>query len=345
MTRIRPRIASAGRREPTHSAKVERMVRAPAPLPRILGDAFSVARAREAGVTGGRLRSRDLDAPFWGVRIVRAPDAAGVDTTGLIDDGARRHRAAMIAYAQRMPEHFFFIGLSALVGWCDLLPAAAPCLEVGTLLPHRAPRGAGIRGRQFADHLVTVRNHEGLRLTSPASTWIVLARTLPLRDLVAVGCLLVTAPRGPGGVRLGPSLTTLDALRAATAVAPRTGVAAARRGLELIRPGARSRPEVHLWLALVDAGLPEPDYDVDVRDASGRLIGTFDLGLPGRRVLVEYQGDYHRLTPEAWARDIAKRQRAREEGYTVVEVTRREMYPDTAPAVARIARALVLPQG
>ena len=106
------------------------------------------------------------------------------------------------------------------------------------------------------------------------------------------------------------------------------------------RPGARSRTEVHLWLALVEASLPEPEFDVPVYDSAGSLIGIFDLGFPGRAVLVEYQGDYHRLSPDAWARDIAKRQRAREAGFTVVEITRRELYPDPALAVARVARAL-----
>ncbi|WP_336630713.1 MULTISPECIES: hypothetical protein [unclassified Microbacterium] len=318
------------------------MTRRPAPLPGKLGAAFSVGAALDAGATERRLRASDLGAPFWGVRSRASVAEEAAEHDGLQDRDALAHRALVDAYAERMPEHRFFTGLSALVVWCGMLPVPAHRVEVGTLLPHRAPRGAGVRGRQFAPHLVSVRAHDGVRVSSPASTWVVLAPVLPFRDLVAVGALLVTPPRGPGGRPAGPPLATVEELRAST-VAPRTGVAAARRAVELVRPGARSRTEVHLWLALVRAGLPEPVFDLPVRDAAGHLIGIFDLAFPERRVLAEYQGDYHRLSPDAWARDIAKRQRAREAGYTVVEITRRELYPDASLAVARVRAALRTP--
>ncbi|MGB4777169.1 hypothetical protein [Microbacterium sp.] len=313
------------------------MPRPLSPLPPELGRAYSVHRARLLGVTPRRLRGNDLDSPYWGVRT--APFASP-DEDGLADRAALEHLHRMRAYAERMPETRFFIGLSALVVWCGLLPVAAPRLEVGVFAPYRAPHAQGVRGRQLTPGLVTVREHGGLRLSSPASTWVLLAASLPRRDLVTFGALLITPPIGPGGRVTGPALTSLTMLRAAIDAGPRRGVVAARRALELIRPGARSRTEVHLWLALVDEGLPEAQFNVAVYDEAG-LIGVFDLAFVHLRVLVEFHGDYHRLSPAAWAADIAKRQRAREADWTVVEVTRRELYPDTAPAVARVGRALV----
>ena len=107
-----------------------------------------------------------------------------------------------------------------------------------------------------------------------------------------------------------------------------------------MREGARSRPEAHLFLALVAAGLPEPRYDHEVFDHDGRLIGVFDLAFGRERVLVEYQGDYHRLSSAAWAADVRKRARAREAGGVVIDVMRADLYPDPGPAVARVAAAL-----
>ena len=177
-------------------------------------------------------------------------------------------------------------------------------------------------------------------MSSAASTWAGLGRVLPWRDLVAVGSILTTRPRGPGGHYTGAAPTTLASLQAAVDAGPRTGVAHLREALPFVRAGARSRPEVHLFLALVMAGLPEPAYDVPVYDRRGELIGIFDLGFATERVLVEFQGDYHRKSRAAWAADIRKRERAREEGWTTLEIVRGDVYPDSAPAVARVERAL-----
>lgn len=252
-----------------------------------------------------------------------------------------RHRIE--AYAKRIAPTRFFTGLSALVIWCDMLPVRPyPPVDVGVLAPERTPRARGIRGHQLGRHLATVTERDGLPVTSPASTWATLARVLPWRDLVAVGSLMITPPRGRGGLITGAPLTTLDSLCAATAAGPRTGVAALRTALPYVRVGARSRPEVHLFLAILQAGLPEPVFDVPVFDDVGELIGIFDLAYVGERVLVEYQGEYHRMSPAAWAADIRKSERAREAGWTVVQITRADLYPIPAPAVARIGRALAV---
>ncbi|MFT3798150.1 hypothetical protein [Microbacterium sp.] len=288
-------------------------------------------------MSADRLRARDLNAPFWGVRSwpFQAPEHDGI-----LDVAALEHRHRIDAYAKRMAPERFFAGLSALVIWCGMLPVAAPVLEVGVFAPHRAPRAAGVRGRQFAEHLASVRETSGLRVISPASTWVTLAPTLAPRDLIAVGSMMITQPRGPGGRDIGAPLTTLESLQAAVAAGPRPGIATARQALTAIRPGARSRAEVHLWLALVAAGLPEPLFDVPIHDASGELIGIGDLVFPELKVVVEYHGDYHRLSPRAWSTDITRRERLREADWMPVEVTRSELYPDESAAVGRVARAL-----
>lgn len=330
------------------------MKRRSRPLPPGLGSQFSVSAALAAGVTEGRLRGSDLESPFWGVRSERF---AASEADGITDEAAAELRHRIDAYAQRMAPTRFFVELSALVIWLGILISSiridaddvepdrlrrattAQPLDVGVFAPERTPRAKGVRGHQLKPHLAHAVVRDGLRVTSAASTWASLARVLEWRDLIAVGSLLVTRPRGDGGGYSGPAATTLAALAAAVDAGPRTGVENLRAALPWIREGARSRPEVHLFLALTQAGVPEPRYDVPVFD-DGALVGIFDLAFEREKVLVEYQGDYHRTAADAWAADIRKRERAREAGWIVVEISRRDLYPDASIAVARVARAL-----
>jgi hypothetical protein len=55
----------------------------------------------------------------------------------------------------------------------------------------------------------------------------------------------------------------------------------------LIRPGAESRPETLVRLAVAGAGRPEPEVNVDIVDGSGRFLGRGDLVHRGWKVIVE----------------------------------------------------------
>ncbi|MBG0563224.1 hypothetical protein [Actinoplanes aureus] len=57
--------------------------------------------------------------------------------------------------------------------------------------------------------------------------------------------------------------------------------------------------ESRLRLLLVDAGVPPPVPQFEVRDEDGRLIGRVDLAWPARRVAHEYEGDHHRSRPSS----------------------------------------------
>ena len=82
-------------------------------------------------------------------------------------------------------------------------------------------------------------------------------------------------PRAGAGV---PGLARRPTVGAAR-VSSRNGsssVAAAEsvrrsEALGLIRPGAESRPETLVRLAIIEAGLPEPEVNVDIRDGAGTV--------------------------------------------------------------------------
>jgi hypothetical protein len=74
------------------------MPRRPGPLDADLGDVFTVAAALEAGITPARLRSRDLERPFHGVRRRGRPMPADASTVGAAEH-SRRGRAIVLSDA------------------------------------------------------------------------------------------------------------------------------------------------------------------------------------------------------------------------------------------------------
>ncbi|MCC8909739.1 endonuclease domain-containing protein [Curtobacterium sp. GD1] len=90
-----------------------------------------------------------------------------------------------------------------------------------------------------------------------------------------------------------PDRTTVDAL-AATILPGQRSVAVARAAVKLIRVGAESAMETWLRLAVVDAGFPEPELQIEVFDRAGRFLARVDMGWPELRIALEYDGDHHR---------------------------------------------------
>jgi hypothetical protein len=157
-----------------------------------------------------------------------------------------------------------------------------------------------------AEHVV--RRH-GLRVTSPARTFLDLANELRLAELVALGDVVV-----------GQQLATRDQLARLVAWARgRRGVAVARRALPLLDGRAESPPEsmVRVWLTV--CGLPPMVPQLHVRDRRGREIARVDLGNERYRVVGEYEGAYHR-DREQFARDVARRTALVDAGWDVVQV-------------------------
>ena len=264
-----------------------------------------------------------------------------------------RRRAT--AYATVAPADSFFCGVTAAVLWELPLPLRVlrrsgranasedRPIDVAVHTPQRAARAAGVRGRELAPELVSLRTVGGLRVMSPATTWAYLAADLTVDELVIVGDAIVRIPREHGMLRGTPTdaLGTIGQLESAMDAGRRRGIAKLREALPQIRVGSASPPETLIRLACVRAGLPEPVLDIDVFDAHGRGVGFTELGYPEHRILIEYEGDHHRLDREQWDRDIAKHAACVALGWTVIRLTARHVYPTTDAAVSRIRDALV----
>ena len=112
-----------------------------------------------------------------------------------------------------------------------------------------------------------------------------------------------------------------------------------RAAARLVRPGAESPQETRTRLCLVLAGLPEPQLQVVVRD-DGRFVGRFDMGYEEYALLIEYEGDQHRVDKRQWSTDILREERARQLGRSVVRITG-ELFRDPWAQVLRVHRELV----
>ena len=169
----------------------------------------------------------------------------------------------------------------------------------------------------------------GLPVVAPEEAWSQLAEPLGIEDLVVAGDFLLRrgAPDVPG------QLVRLH--EAATAVR-RRGSERLQIALALLRPGVRSPRESLLRVVLVTAGLPEPEVNVRLSRPDRRHLGEGDLVYREARLVLEYEGDQHRTDPVQWRRDILRRERFEDAGWSVLRVTGDDLFPSRRELVRRV---------
>jgi hypothetical protein len=324
------------------------MTRSPAPLPEELGEVFTLAEARRAGVADHRLRGSDLESPFRLVyrRVSTAPAPQVRQSAHAPPEWKSRHLQLAQAFTKIMDPDSFFCGRTAALLWGLPVPRrSSDALEVGRLAPLRATRRGSVRGIQVRPGLVELRRHRGLILTSPATTWAMLAAQLSVEELIVVGDAIVFRPRYPGTQRLKREpLGTLDELRETMENGRRRGILRLREAFPQIREASASPPETHMRLRLIDAGLPEPELDFDVRDREGRLLGCSEAAYPEYRLAFEYESEHHRVDRAQWNRDIEKYHDYAEAGWSVIRSTADLLYRRTGE-FQRLAREGLLRAG
>ncbi len=105
----------------------------------------------------------------------------------------------------------------------------------------------------------------------------------------------------------------------------------------LVRTGAESPQETRLRLAIVLAGLPEPELQAVIH-CDGSFVGRVDLCYRRFGVVIEYEGDQHRERNQ-WDKDITRYERLIKAGWIVIRVTAARMRDPSDP-VAEVYRAL-----
>ena len=204
-------------------------------------------------------------------------------------------------------------------------------VHVTTFGGRRPIRRVGVCAhRGAADCPRTVRH--GLPVLDPVETWLHLAGSLALDELIVMG---------DGLARSGTSGTTVSGLGAALDTHRRlVGAPRLREALGWIRTGSDSARETMLRLLLVRAGLPEPDeLGGEIRNEYGVVIAHGDLVWRRARVIVEYEGDQHRTDRRQFAIDIDRIGEIQSLGWTVIRVDA-ALFARPAVLVSRIRAAL-----
>lgn len=288
---------------------------------------FSLRASDKAGVPRKRAAAKDLVTVSRGIRVPVASDASGA--------------SALRAYTD-LDDSSILVSFSAARIWGVPLPSS----RSGDWRIHLARR----RGFSFprrvnvSGHLLTFLpeetiEYDGVRVTSPARTWLDLASMIAMEDLVAAGDALVCShdPRFPVPKE---ALCTIDELREITDRHPgMRGVRTARAALDLIRVGADSAPETYMRLALVNANLPEPALNLVVPDPLGRPALWPDAGYEDWKVSLQYDGRHHG-DGQQHLRDIERQEKSLALGWLEVRISKHDLQGERPGVVHKVRRAL-----
>jgi Protein of unknown function (DUF559) len=170
----------------------------------------------------------------------------------------------------------------------------------------------------------------GIRCTDPVTTFIQLAGTLPLVDLVVLG----------------------DAIVKKYAVSPARLVKLCRFSCDYyagaalaaalyVRRGVDSPMESRVRMLLVLAGLPEPKVDLRDLNPDGSWKRRYDLGYPEYRLLIEYDGRQHAEDPHQWMTDLERREELDDAGFRILVVTARGLFVEPERTIERVRRQLI----
>lgn len=150
--------------------------------------------------------------------------------------------------------------------------------------------------------------------------------------------------------RLGQAVAAVDALLREGRVpvsdvlelaARHPGTRGCRRAVQVLAladPRAESPRESELRVLLVQAGLPVPELQVEVRD-SGLFVARLDMAWPEIKVGLEYDGAHHRERDQH-SRDLTRHNALRMLGWLVLQVDADQFAaPERLLAAVRRARA------
>ncbi|WP_133725635.1 hypothetical protein [Nesterenkonia aurantiaca] len=305
-------------------------------LPKELtGRAFTAAEALRGGVPRERLRRKDIVALGAGVYAVQ------------------------VLIAQRTPRETLQLKAAALLrerpdAWLSHSSAAqihGLWLPDRLLTDHRlylshAPepglwtRRQGVCGHRVALRPQDVTTRGSLRLSTPGRTWLDVAPLCNERELIILGDQLVRPPYQRFEGRREPHA----ALEELAALLDRSrGVPGRRRclvALTWVRVGADSIQETLLRLALIRAGLPEPELQVPAQPGY-RWSPRADLGYPAPKIAIQYEGDTH-FTPQQQRADQRRDNIFLAEGWRVLRFNSEDSREGFQRAVAQVRAALGL---
>lgn len=295
----------------------------PEPCP--LATPFTLAEAESLGISRERLRGKG----FVGV-------SHGLYRPASWDFELREAARALCAAT---PGAWISHTTAARLHGLILPPWLSDSCELHLSKPRKL---AGVRRKGILGHTVLARADEveitgDLRISTRSRTWLDLAGTIPLPELVCIGDQLIRIPRVVFEGRDTPFATVASLRAMLDGHRNLQGIVRAREALDLLRVGSDSGPETLLRLAMLNAGLPEPDLQLALRAQPG--APSADLGYRTRRIAIQYDGRVH--LDELQAESDKRRDGAfRNAGWTVLIFDREDLADGFDLAVRQIRQAL-----
>lgn len=290
---------------------------------------FTLNEGLAAGQSVSRLRAKDLRIPSRGIRV---------------PGGVPQSLAARVRpYLEVSPGSVASDGTAARLLNVPLPGELEeePYLHLSSVSSRNGPRRKHVIGhaRSFDPGEVTVL--DGIRVTTPARTWLDLAAVLGLEDLVIAGDFLVCTHEERGFGRSGPPLVSLNDLSLYVAGKRRVpGLVRARKALPFLRVGVDSPRETRLRLMLENAQhLPAFRVDYPVSPDDCTFPRWVDLACPEFRTCVEYEGAHH-LTPLRQVADKGRDQFMIDCGWNQVKIYARDMELGAQHVVPQVEAAL-----
>ncbi|MBU3995802.1 MAG: DUF559 domain-containing protein [Actinobacteria bacterium] len=283
-------------------------------LPPELGSTFTVADALTRGVTRRQLDRPGLVRVFHGVRAREGTEA----------DSLPRAFAPRL----RTGECFSHVTALTLLG-CPV--RGGESLHVCVAAPHARNRTRGVIGHRHTAGFIPHFASGGLPVVPPLLALQQSASLLELKELiVAMDHLVLARPYRE------PTLS-VEEIAAVIERSSARGVRQLRRALELARVGAESRMETLTRLLLAAYGLDTFFVlQQEVFDQVG-FIGRFDLVDEDRKLIIEYDGEQHRLDRVQYLKDDERLERARAAGYRVIRLRVEDVVRYPSRTAARIA--------
>lgn len=288
---------------------------------------FTLSEARERGLDYRAVLREDVR------RLSRELYLPGAADPSLRD----RVRAHLLLAPDAWASHTTAAALHGL--W---LPETAR--EHDLLHLSRPARATRVRRTGVVGHHVRVLpdevqvHEEGIRLSSPARTWLDLGHLLGHAALVAVGDQLIREPRPEFERRTRPYATKRQLDLMLRGHRHMKGVGKCREALSDMRVGADSVPESLLRLSLLAYNFPEPELQIRLHDYDPQSFSA-DMGFRALRIAIQYDGGHHRS--EAQRLSDARRDAAfRAAGWTVIVVTAEDLRDDFARVRGELRRQM-----
>ncbi|MFC6707992.1 hypothetical protein [Flexivirga alba] len=201
--------------------------------------------------------------------------------------------------------------------------------DIHLAVPHRLRCDLpGIRTHRYRTRPM-LWTRRGTTVTAPPQTFVDLAATSDLVDLVVAGDSLVRRT----------SVTPAE-LAAFARQAHSNGIARARRASAFVRSDVDSPQESRSRMLIVLAGLPEPTVNLRFHTEEGVLLRRMDMGYKGIKLAVEYDGRQHIERKSQWSQDIGRREFFEGLGWRFIILVATDIWTTPGNTIQRVSGGL-----